>query len=104
VKKVQEDIGEDELDKEVSETLLEYLWDNKIEFSKNTAMDAVIEYAETYGSLKLGGMINSFHGIKGDYFVIVNSKSSQVAQPFLNPKTHKWVVNIGKWGDAQQHK
>lgn len=45
LKKVQEDLGEDELAEEESKTFLEYLWDNKIEFSRDTAIDAVIEYA-----------------------------------------------------------
>src|SRR5699024_7928872 len=95
--KVQKELGEDELDEEVSETFLEYLWNNKVEFATDTTISSIIEYAGTHGSMKLGGMINTFRGIKGDGFVMVNPKSSQVAQPFLNPKTHKWAVNIGKW-------
>src|SRR5699024_8818623 len=96
--KIQKELSEEELNEEVSEAFLEYLWDNRVEFAVDTTISSITEYTKTHGSLKLGGMINAFRGIKGDGFVMVNPKSSQYAQPFLNPKTHKWAVNAGKWG------
>src|SRR5699024_8163879 len=82
---------EDELNEEVPQSFLEYVNENKVEFAKDTTISTVTGYTSKHGSMKLGGMINTFRGTKGDGFVMVNSKSNQYAQPFLNPKTHKWA-------------
>lgn len=98
LQKIQNEPSEEELNEEVPQSFLEYLNENKVEFAKDTTISAVTGYTSKHGSMKLGGLINTFRGTKGDGFVMVNSKSNQYAQPFLNPKTHKWAVNAGKWG------
>src|SRR5699024_11168326 len=95
---IQDEPNEEELNEEVPQSFLEYLNENKVEFAKDSTISAVTGYTSKHGTMKLGGMINTFRGTKGDGFVMVNSKSNQYAQPFLNPKTHKWAVNAGKWG------
>lgn len=95
---IQDEPSEDELNEEVSQSFLEYLNENKVEFGKDSTISAATGYTGKHGSMKLGRMINTFCGTKGDGFVMANPKSNQYAQPFLNPKTHKWTVNAGKWG------